>query len=84
MMFLPKMNFVFDKKPSICAALSVSLKEIAPTSFSAFAVSILIALIDIFGLTHIELILRIQVIGTAAKAIASARDGSDPATRVHY
>ena len=84
MMLLPEMDLVLDEEAPVCASLSVSLYELAPATFAACAVSVLVALIDILRLTHVKLILRVQVIRSAAVAVAPAWDGRDTASCVHY
>ena len=74
---------VFDKEASVCAALSICLKELAPATLPAVTVRILIAIVYILGLAHVELILIVQVAGAAAVAVATARKSSYTTTGVH-
>ncbi len=78
-----ELYLVFDKEASICAALSICLKELAPSSFPAITVRILIAHVYILGLAHVELILIVQMTGAATVAVASARKRSYATTCVH-
>ena len=74
---------VFDKEASIRAALSICLKELASASLPAVTVRILIAIVYILGLTHVELVLIVQVAGATAVAVAATRKGSYATACVH-
>ena len=73
MVVFSDMYLVFDKEASVCAALSICLKELAPATLPAVTVRILIAIVYILGLTHVELILIVQVARAAAVAVPAAR-----------
>jgi hypothetical protein len=83
MVVFSDMYLVFDKEASIRAALSICLKELAPATLPAVTVRILIAIVYILGLTHVELVLIVQVARAAAVAVAAARKGSYATTCVH-
>jgi hypothetical protein len=60
------------------------LKKLAPAALSALAVTVFVAHVNVLALRLIELILRVEVIGSAAVAVAPTGECGYPTACVHY